>query len=140
MLTSCGFDAPTPDPDFVLRLASGIADTPAVLHVIDEAEVVVDARPGIESLIEDNAALALASVPNTASTVQVEWTGLMCESAPVLTISARDEGLLMHLDHGPSPSSCPALGVDYRVRLVLDPGVSIDSFDLEEATPSREPD
>lgn len=79
-------------------------------------------------------------VPNTADSVQIEWLGLMCESQPVMTVNQAPESLDIHLDHGPSPASCAAAGVEYRAVLHLDADATLIHFDVTETLSSPPPD
>jgi len=83
---------------------------------------------------------AVESMPEAWTSVYGELV-LMCESQPVLLVQRTgNDRLAIHLDHGPSPDSCAAAGIDYRVVLHLDRPVSLEAIEATETSPSAPAD
>lgn len=134
LLVGCDLAVPTPSPDFAVRLPGGVPGTPNILSIVDPSGVVVDAQ-----VADDHPPLAEAAAQTSSlgnGQLLVAWEGGICESQPVLTIGASAGSLRLQLNHGPSPESCAAAGVEYAVVLQLDPSVNADRTEIEEAWPS----
>lgn len=141
LVSGCVTTPSQPSADFVLELPHGVPGTPNVLSIVDEAGIVRSVDLGTDDLVDGNTSIAIARPPGASSSVQVEWLGLMCESQPVLLVErAGNDRLAIRLDHGPSPDSCAAAGIDYRIVLHLDRSVPAEAIEATETSPSRPAD
>ncbi len=122
---------PTSKPDLVVRLPGGVPGTPNLLSIFDEAGVVTDARVPDDEPRDLSA--DISATPLTEASVLVEWSWLICESRPSLTVDRADGRLTLFLDHGPVPDSCAAAAEPYGVLLMVDPSIDLDEIEIHVA-------
>lgn len=137
VLVGCDMAVPTSSPDYVVRLPGGVPGTPNVLSIVDPSGVVVGAQVAEDAPPLTEAAAQTSSLGD--GQLLVAWEGGICESEPVLTIGGSAGSLRLQLNHGPSPESCAAAGVEYAVVLQFDRSVDADHSEIEEVWPSIPP-